>query len=203
MKGERKGARGLSVEWRAPGVFTGTTSSPGGRLRQFSDRYAIRAGRNLPDKEFRYLRTVIVTAAVHRGFSSKLRLRCPLPLTFRHRAGVSPYTSFSTLQRPVFLLNSRLRHFTATHLLGGHTFSRSYGANVPSSCTDNHPSSLEYASRPPVSVCGTETLNLLRGFSWRTTRRICLSGSPFTLVCNHCAPGLTVRVPPSVLIDLR
>ena len=42
-------------------------------LRQFSDRYAIRAGRNLPDKEFRYLRTVIVTAAVHRGFSSKLR----------------------------------------------------------------------------------------------------------------------------------
>src|SRR5690349_16140654 len=41
-------------------------------LRQFSDRYAIRAGRNLPDKEFRYPRTVIVTAAVHRGYSSKL-----------------------------------------------------------------------------------------------------------------------------------
>ncbi len=30
-------------------------------LRQRGDRYAIRAGRNLPDKEFRYLRTVIVT----------------------------------------------------------------------------------------------------------------------------------------------
>ena len=30
----------------------------------------IRAGRNLPDKEFRYLRTVIVTAAVYRGFDS-------------------------------------------------------------------------------------------------------------------------------------
>jgi len=29
----------------------------------------------LPDKEFRYLRTVIVTAAVHRGFGSELRLR--------------------------------------------------------------------------------------------------------------------------------
>ena len=27
-----------------------------------------RAGRNLPDKEFRYLRTVIVTAAVYWGF---------------------------------------------------------------------------------------------------------------------------------------
>src|SRR3712207_5973488 len=41
-------------------------------------------------KEFRYLRTVIVTAAVYRGFDSKL---APLLLTFRHRAGVRPYTS--------------------------------------------------------------------------------------------------------------
>ena len=58
--------------------------------RQRGSRYAIRAGRNLPDKEFRYLRTVIVTAAVYRGFGSKL---APLSLTFRHRAGVRPYTS--------------------------------------------------------------------------------------------------------------
>ena len=41
-------------------------------MRQCGSRYAIRAGRNLPDKEFRYLRTVIVTAAVYRGFGSKL-----------------------------------------------------------------------------------------------------------------------------------
>ena len=34
-------------------------------MRQCPDRYTIRAGRNLPDKEFRYLRTVIVTAAVY------------------------------------------------------------------------------------------------------------------------------------------
>ena len=34
--------------------------------------YAIRAGRNLPDKEFRYLRTVIVTAAVYWGLNSEL-----------------------------------------------------------------------------------------------------------------------------------
>ena len=38
-------------------------------------RYAFRAGQNLPDKEFRYLRTVIVTAAVYWGLSSRLRLR--------------------------------------------------------------------------------------------------------------------------------
>jgi hypothetical protein len=43
--------------------------------RQCRHRYAIRAGRNLPDKEFRYLRTVIVTAAVYRGFDQGLRLR--------------------------------------------------------------------------------------------------------------------------------
>ncbi len=78
--GYSKGARGLFVLWRASGVFTGTTNSPGGLLRQSSDRYAIRAGRNLPDKEFRYLRTVIVTAAVHWGFSSKLRLAANLSL---------------------------------------------------------------------------------------------------------------------------
>ena len=34
----------------------------------------------MPDKEFRYLRTVIVTAAVHRDFGSGLPLRVTLPL---------------------------------------------------------------------------------------------------------------------------
>ena len=59
-------------------------------MRQCPDHYTFRAGRNLPDKEFRYLRTVIVTAAVYWGFNSELAL---LLLTFQHRAGVSPYTS--------------------------------------------------------------------------------------------------------------
>ena len=65
---------GLSVLLRVTGIFTGTTISPGVLLRQCPNRYAIRAGQNLPDKEFRYLRTVIVTAAVYRGFKSVLRL---------------------------------------------------------------------------------------------------------------------------------
>ena len=82
--------RGLSVQSRVICIFTYTTISPGPWLRQRPNRYAIHAGQNLPDKEFRYLRTVIVTAAVHRGFSLH---REALPLTFRHRAGVSPYTS--------------------------------------------------------------------------------------------------------------
>ena len=88
--GYSKAPWGLSVLSRVTGIFTGTTISPGGQLRQLPDHYAIRAGQNLPDKEFRYLRTVIVTAAVYRGFDSGLSL---LLLTFRHRAGVTPYTS--------------------------------------------------------------------------------------------------------------
>ena len=69
-----KGSRGLSVLLRVNGIFTATTISPSLSSRQCPDRYAIRAGRNLPDKEFRYLRTVIVTAAIHRGLNSMLRL---------------------------------------------------------------------------------------------------------------------------------
>ena len=74
MPGNSKGSWGLSVLPRASGIFTGATTSPGSTLRQRPDRYTIRAGRNLPDKEFRYLRTVIVTADIHRGFTSGLRL---------------------------------------------------------------------------------------------------------------------------------
>ena len=68
-----KGARGLFVPQRVIGIFTDTTISPSSWLRQCPDRCTIRAGRNLPDKEFRYLRTVIVTAAVYWGFNSMLR----------------------------------------------------------------------------------------------------------------------------------
>jgi hypothetical protein len=69
-----KGSRGLSVLLRVNSIFTATTISPSLLLRQCPDRYTIRAGRNLPDKEFRYLRTVIVTAAIHQGLNSMLCL---------------------------------------------------------------------------------------------------------------------------------
>src|SRR4051812_48210861 len=93
ISGYSKAPRGLSVLSRVTCIFTGTIISPSLSLRQCPDRYAFRAGRNLPDKEFRYLRTVIVTAAVYWGFNSKVRLLYPLLLSFQHRAGVSPYTS--------------------------------------------------------------------------------------------------------------
>ena len=75
-----KGSRGLFVPSRVIGIFTDTTISLSSRLRQRPDHYTIRAGRNLPDKEFRYLRTVIVTAAVYWGFNSTLLLSMTSPL---------------------------------------------------------------------------------------------------------------------------
>ena len=75
-----KGARGLSVLPRVDGIFTAISISLRITLRQRPDRYAIRAGRNLPDKEFRYLRMVIVTTAVYWGLSSPLRITLTVPL---------------------------------------------------------------------------------------------------------------------------
>ena len=73
-------------------------------MRQWGNRYTIHAGRQLIDKEFRYLRTVRVTAAVYQGFNSKQTL---LLLTFWHRAGVRPYTSsYDLAESCVFIKQS-------------------------------------------------------------------------------------------------
>ena len=88
-----KGSRGLSVLPRVHCIFTASSISLSLGWRQPGHHYAIRAGRNLPDKEFRYLRTVIVTAAVYWGFDQELLFRLHHQLTFQHRAGITPYTS--------------------------------------------------------------------------------------------------------------
>ena len=162
---------------RATGIFTGTTSSPCQSARQSHFRYAIRAGRNLPDKEFRYLRTVIVTAAVHRGFGSKLRpvllRKSPLSLTFRHWAGVSPYTSpYGFAETWVFVKQSvepfrcESQALPITCDARDPSFSRSYGCILPSSLTEVLPIALHFSCRPPVSVCGTDICDSsLRRFS--------------------------------------
>ena len=71
-------------------IFTDISISPSLSLRQLPDRYAFRAGRNLPDKEFRYLRTVIVTADIHEGLGQML---AHPGFTFSHWSRVTPYTS--------------------------------------------------------------------------------------------------------------
>src|SRR5438445_10598127 len=78
-----KGARGLSVELRAPGFFTGTTNSLRIPPRQRSSRYAIHAGRNLPDKEFR---SVLLHPV---GWVSRFLFRSPLHVAMQ----LGPYHS--------------------------------------------------------------------------------------------------------------
>ena len=96
-----KGAQGLSVLPRVGGIFTAITTSPRFSLRQRTGRYTIRAGRNLPDKEFRYLRTVIVTADIHGDLGAKLHPKRAnkAALIFPHWSRVTPYTSSSRLSR--------------------------------------------------------------------------------------------------------
>src|SRR5262245_38890477 len=97
------------------------------------------------------------------------------------------------------------------------TFSRSYGAILPSSFTRVLSSALVFSTQPPVSVWGTVPSYLkLRSFSWkhginhfvfqRNTRhqlstlntRICLSVRPTTLnLHSQRQAGLAFSVPPS------
>ena len=150
---------GLSVLSRVTCIFTGIKISPSLWLRQYPDHYAFRAGQNLPDKEFRYLWTIIVIAAVHRGFISMLRCYrltsiLQINLTFRHWAGVSFYTSACAfaetcvfgkqLPGPIHC-GSILFLLLLTYLLD-HPFSRSYGVILPSSLTIVLSLTLEYSS---------------------------------------------------------
>ena len=102
MSDYSKGSQGLSVLLRVSGIFTGVTTSPRSTLRQRPDRYTIRAGRNLPDKEFRYLRTVIVTADIHRGFGSELR-PCGLTPCLNLTALVTCHTIYILLRVGIVL----------------------------------------------------------------------------------------------------
>ena len=116
----------------------------------------------------------------------------------------------------MFLINSRDHLITATPFCSrrkpftykGHTFSRSYGAILPSSFTRVLSSALGFSPRPPVSVYGTVCCNLkLRGFSWKpgidhfAPQKGCSSsrlrivppdlpkGTPYTLKPGHPTPG--------------
>src|SRR5690625_919784 len=75
ISGYSKAPRGLSVLSRVMRILTHSIISPGLSMTQCPSRCTFRAGLYIPDNEFRYLRTVVVTAAAHWGFSSKLRTK--------------------------------------------------------------------------------------------------------------------------------
>ena len=77
------------------------------------------------------------------------------PLTFRHRAGVSPYTSaYAFAETCVFDKQSPGPFHCDLHLCR-HPLFRSYGVNMPSSLTTLLPKALGFSPHLPVSVCGT------------------------------------------------
>ena len=169
-----QGSRGLSVLPRVNGIFTASSISLSPWLRQWGSRYAIRAGRNLPAKEFRYLRTVIVTAAVYWGFDSQLRpkgLTAPLNLPAPGRRQTLYVLSREFAESCVFGKQSLPPCSLQPRLAGPargltdwrHTFSRSYGVNLPSSLTRVLSSALVYSTHLPVLVYGT-------GPKWTRTR---------------------------------
>ena len=124
------------------------------------DRYTIRAGRNLPDKEFRYLRTVIVTAAVYWGFNSML---AHLLLTFQHRAGVSPYTSSFDLAETCVFAKQSPGPIHCGSISGASLFPKlrdqfAEFLNYPS------PVGLRILFLSTVSVCGTGALDIHKAF---------------------------------------
>ena len=87
-------------------------------------------------------------------------------------SGLIPHLSIS--QSHVFLLNSRLGHFSAPPVKEG-PFSRSYRAILPSSLATDHSSAFGFSPRPPVSVSGTGrqrlTLEVFLGSMIRTAVR--------------------------------
>jgi hypothetical protein len=95
----------------------------------------------------------------------------------------------------VFLINSCLGHFSAAlHglLRFRHPFSRTYGVNLPSSLTTLLPLALGFSPHLPVSVCGTGTFILDRGFS-RQCRIKCFgtffpSPSRLRIIRRICLP---------------
>src|ERR1700752_127669 len=106
-----KAQRGLSVLPRVTCIFTGTSVSPSTWPRQRPTRYAIRAGRNLPDKEFRSVLTHrarggggVSCASLHVAMQMGPSLHPASPGVWRMASEDSGHTG-----RP-FLLIVRTRH---------------------------------------------------------------------------------------------
>ena len=110
----------------------------------------------------------------------------------------------SISQSLVFLLNSRLGHFSAPRLRED-PFSRSYRVILPNSLAMTHSSTFGYSPRPPVSVYGTGCHHLmLSGFSWKSASPRCRIGrslcvlSPFSKNVGFASRPYTFGLQPAI-----
>jgi hypothetical protein len=134
-------------------IFMQNSISLSQHWRQRGSRCAIHAGLNLPDKEFRYLRTVRVTAAVYQSLDSKLSL---VLFASWHRAGFRPYTSSFDLAESCVFDKQSLPPILC-HLLKVRrpSSSRSYRVILPSSFNVVFSYALVFSTHRPVSVSST------------------------------------------------
>jgi hypothetical protein len=122
-------------------------------------------------------------------------------VTFRHRAGVSPYTSsYDFAETCVFGKQSlgpfhcgRLRLEPARTLtLMRRPFSRSYGAILPSSLTRVLPIALVFSTRPPVSVLVRARASSLEAFLGGMASGTSLHRSSASRL-RLCVPRISLR----------
>src|SRR5699024_5687415 len=98
--------------------------------------------------------------------------------------------------------------FTAAYSKSKHPFSLSYGVILPSSLTRVLPLTFGYSPCLPVSVSGTGTRDLTRGFSWQCAIRNFVNNSlPITARAqlngfSYSTPSLLGRTCPSVALTL-
>src|SRR5699024_8254770 len=76
-----------------------------------------------------------------------------------------------------------------------HPFSRSYGVILPSSLTRVLPLTFEYSSCLPVSVYGTGSSNLTRGFSWQCEIWNFGTNISLPITAQDCWTDLPIQLP--------
>src|SRR5688500_18995166 len=130
----------------------------------------------LPDKEFRYLGTVIVTAAVYWRLGSKRRPKANLsPSRSSTVQAAAPIRRLTTSQGPVFLVNNRLGLFPAAPSSSTREGLHSTGASLLPKLRDHFAEFLNEGSSDRLGILylptcvgfGTGTSNLPRRFSRR------------------------------------
>ena len=145
------------------------------------------------------LRTIIVIADIYRGLNSpaqQINSLDPPFLTFRHRSGVTPYTStFVFAGSCVFgkqsagnlsLRPADIRRYA------GRPYPEVTVAFLPSSLRTSHSFALVFSTLPPVSVCGTEPLCLIQTkfFLEACSPHFLGRSRRFRLYLRYCYPDL-------------